>query len=122
MIDAIFVPPSDKMIIPCHYYNVNMIVINISKKSHYSTKKYCGLIDYQSHSAYIYLIIFPHPVKSNQKWSVYSTIYCRRRAIFMVEKILENVINEMIPHLDDGQLDAPGAVQYSRYGKCRYAI
>lgn len=42
-----------------------MIVINISKKSHYSTKKYCGLIDYQSHSAYIYLIIFPHPVKSN---------------------------------------------------------
>ena len=57
-----------------------------------------------------------------QKWSVYSTIYCRRRAIFMVEKILENVINEMIPHLDDGQLDGPGAVQYSRYGKCRYAI
>ncbi len=40
----------------------------------------------------------------------------------MVEKILENVINEMIPHLDDGQLDGPGAVQYSRYGKCRYAI
>jgi len=33
-----------------------MIVVNISKKSHYSTKKYCGLIDYQSHSAYIYSI------------------------------------------------------------------
>ena len=65
MIDAIFVFFGDKLIILYHYYNVNMIVINISKKSHYSTKKYCGLIDYQSHSAYIYLIIFPHPVKSN---------------------------------------------------------
>ena len=65
MIDAIFAPPSNKLIISHHYNNVNKVVVNILKNPTIFLKKYCGLIEYQSHSTYIYSIIFPHPVKSN---------------------------------------------------------
>ena len=40
-----------------------------------------------------------------QEWPSYPKINMEGGLFFMVEKILENVVNEMVPHLEEGQLE-----------------